>query len=186
MESGTGKSAHTNRKQLVILLLVAVAAFVGLGLYVYEFGGGPATAQTGGPSLMSATCGSVPSSTPSVEHSADGGNSSHAYFLIVEADPPNQFAGMNGSYYAGTTAQWPTMTVKVGQVVSIRVINCASSEAHGFQVSYYDDKSVIAVQPGESYDVTFTANKAGTFRVYCDIFCAIHPFMQNGALVVTP
>jgi heme/copper-type cytochrome/quinol oxidase subunit 2 len=169
----------------VIILLIVAAATVGLGLYVYESGTGPVTAQTGGPGLMTATCSSLSTGISPVEHTAESGNSTHAYFLIVAADPPNAYAGFNGSYYQGTTVQWPTMTVKEGQVVSIHVINCASSESHGFQISYYDDKSIIAVQPGQSYDVTFTATEAGTFRVYCDIFCAIHPFMQNGALIVT-
>lgn len=146
------------------------------------------TESTGGPAMMQATCASLPKSTSgTVEHLANGGNGSHAYFLIVEADPPNPYAGINGSYYVSPTTQWPTMEVKLGQVVSIHVINCASSEIHGFQVSYYDDisKNLISVAPGQSYDTTFTATKTGTFRVYCGIFCSIHPLMQNGALVVT-
>ena len=120
-----------------------------------------------------------------MEHSATGGNGDHAYFLIVEADPPGPYAGINGSYYVSTTTQWPVMRVHVGQAVSIHVINCASSEAHGLQVQFYYDKVLVAVQPGESYDFSFTATKAGTFRVYCDIYCAIHALMQNGALVVS-
>ena len=150
---------------------------------------GPGTNSTGGaPGLTNATCRSLPqTSGGTAEHVASGGNGSHAYFLIVEADPPSPYAGLNGSYYVAPTTQWPTMNVKVGQVVSIHVINCASSESHGFQVTYYDDisKNLISVGPGQSYDVTFTADKAGTFRVYCGIFCSIHPLMQNGALVVT-
>ena len=135
---------------------------------------------------MNATCSSLANeSSSSVQNVAYGGSGDHAYFLIVAADPPNPYAGFNGSYYAGSSAQWPTMYVHVGQIVSIHVINCASSEAHGFAVTYYYDKSLVAVQPGHSYDVTFTATKTGLFRVYCDIFCAIHPFMQNGALVVS-
>ena len=107
--------------------------------------------------------------------------------MIVEADPPNPYAGINGSYYVTPDTQWPTMEVKLGQVVSIHVINCASSESHGFQVGYYDDisKNLISIPPGGSYDVTFTATKAGAFRVYCGIFCWIHPLMQNGALIVS-
>ena len=69
--------------------------------------------------------------------------------------------------------------------MSIHVINCQSHEPHGFAITYYDDNSIVAIQPGHSYDVTFIASKAGTFRIYCDIFCGIHPFMQNGELVVT-
>jgi plastocyanin len=136
--------------------------------------------------LMSATCSSLSNETSSnVEHAANGGNGDHAYFLVVAADPSSPFAGFNGSYYVGTSVQWPTMNVHVGQTVSIHVINCQSHEPHGFAISYYDDNSLVSIQPGHSYDVTFVATKAGTFRVYCDINCAIHAFMQNGALVVT-
>jgi len=166
---------------VLVLVLLAAGAFLAYAVY-HQGSGAP---QAGGPGLMHATCSSLQNGTEAVvEHTASGGNGSHVYFLIVAADPPSPFAGFNGSYYAGTTAQWPIMNVQVNQTVSIHVINCASSEAHGFQITSYDDKSIIAIQPGQSYDVTFVANRAGTFRVYCDIFCAIHPFMQNGALVV--
>jgi heme/copper-type cytochrome/quinol oxidase subunit 2 len=172
-------------RRVAIILVIAALAAVFIGYFAYGLGSG-APQQVGEPSLMTATCSSLANeSSSSVTHVAYGGTGDHAYFLIVAADPPSSFAGYNGSYYQGTSAQWPTMNVHVGQVVSIHVINCASSEAHGFAVTYYDDKSTIAVEPGQSYDVTFTATKAGTFRVYCDIFCAIHPFMQNGALVVS-
>jgi heme/copper-type cytochrome/quinol oxidase subunit 2 len=134
---------------------------------------------------MQATCSSLSNSTGAVEHVASGGSGDHAYFLIVEADPPSSYAGINGSYFVPTTQQWPTMTVKQGQVVSIHVINCASSEPHGFQISYYDDRSLNVVQTGQSYNVTFTATRAGTFRVFCGVFCSIHPLMQNGALIVS-
>jgi heme/copper-type cytochrome/quinol oxidase subunit 2 len=41
------------------------------------------------------------------------------------------------------------------------------------------------LREGQSFDISFTANQAGTFKVYCDIFCSIHPLMQNGLLNVT-
>jgi len=169
------------------LTLLALVIFAAATLAIYSlYASGSGTTSPGGPGLMHATCSSL-STNPgvTVERTASGGNASHVYFLVVAADPPSPYAGFNGSYYAGTTEQWPIMHVLVNQTVSIHVINCASSEAHGFQVTSYDDKSVVAIQPGQSYDVTFLANKEGTFRVYCDIFCAIHPFMQNGALVVS-
>ncbi len=139
---------------------------------------------------MQATCASVANSTSPVQHVASGGAGSHAYFLIVEDDPPSPYAGINGSWIGfaqNATAPWPVINVKLGQVVSFHVINCASSEIHGFQITYYDgiSKNLISIQPGDSYNVTFTATEAGTFRIYCGIFCNIHPGMQNGELVVT-
>lgn len=179
--------SQERKKRVLTLVMILVAAMavvvVGVGVYTSGYGPGPAP---GGSGLMQATCGSLSNVTSSsVRHAASGGDGDHAYFLIVAADPPSPYAGFNGSYYAGTSAQWPTVYVHQGQVVSIRVINCTSGEAHGFAISFYQDNSIISIQPGHSYDVTFTATKTGTFRIYCDIFCAIHPFMQNGALIVT-
>lgn len=178
------------------MMIGVVAAVVALGFLALWFGTHPPPQTSGSSSnqtsesqsIMHATCSSVANETQQpVEHVASGGNGSHVYFLIVEADPPSPFAGINGSYYVSPTTQWPTMNVKLGQVVSIHVINCASSESHGFQINHYDDigKNLISIRPGQSYDVTFTADQAGKFRVYCGIFCSIHPLMQNGALVVS-
>ncbi|MDE1857925.1 MAG: hypothetical protein KGI26_02495 [Thaumarchaeota archaeon] len=175
----------------LLLALVAVAAVGAAGALVYFYALSPPP-PGGGPSLMRATCSSVQQTNGTqVQHVASGGSGSHAYFLVVEGDNPNPFAGMNGSAYVNPTVQWPTMDVKVGQVVSIHVINCATSEPHGFQITYYDDieqnghLNLITIPAGQSYDVTFTATTAGTYRVYCGIPCAIHPLMQNGALVVS-
>lgn len=197
MQKGRDDSAARPRRGRLLLIAMAGAIIV-FGVVasqsvlwsttINQTTGGGSNSTGGGPALMNATCSSLPKTTSgTVEHVASGGNASHAYFLIVESDPPSPFAGINGSYYVTPTTQWPTMNVKVGQVVSIHVINCASSESHGFQISHYDDinKNLISVGPGQSYDVTFTADKAGTFRVYCGIFCSIHPLMQNGALVVS-
>ena len=57
------------------------------------------------------------------------------------------------------------------------------SEAHGFSISHYFVAGV-AVRAGQSYTFTFNADTIGSFRVFCDIFCAIHPLMQNGLLIV--
>jgi len=173
----------TSRTSIVaILALLAVVAVVALYVYVNSHGSGGNPSE---PALMQATCASLSGAASSVEHVASGGTGDTAYFLIVAADPPSPYAGFNGSYYLPTTDQLPTMNVRQGQTVSIHVINCASGESHGFAVSYYDENSNVSIQPGHSYDVTFTATKTGSFRVYCDIFCAIHPFMQNGALIVS-
>lgn len=179
-----------NRKVLLAVAIVVAIGAVGFLVYSYGYAAPPPT--SGEPSFMQATCASVPQGNGTqVEHAASGGSGDHAYFLIVEGDYPSPYAGLNGSAYVPTTTQWPTLNVKVGQVVSIHVINCATSEPHGFQISYYDDiqqnghTNLITIPAGQSYDVTFTATKAGTFRVYCGILCSIHPLMQNGALVVT-
>ena len=190
---GAGTTANrTQRRRGLLFAIVVLIALGAAGVAIYAYGASQPPTASGEPSFMQATCSSVPQTNGTVvQHSAGGGTGANAYFLIVEGDYPSPYAGLNGSAYVPTTTQWPTMDVKVGQVVSIHVINCASSEPHGFQISYYDDieqnghSNLVTIPAGQSYDVTFTATKAGTFRVYCGILCSIHPLMQNGALVVS-
>jgi heme/copper-type cytochrome/quinol oxidase subunit 2 len=110
------------------------------------------------------------------------------HFTIYEADPPNKEAGMNGSYWYFQdhpfTASFPIITVPKGTMVIIQIINNASSEPHGFAIDHYFN-SGTTVRPHESYTLQFVANQVGTFRIYCNVFCSIHPFMQNGQLQVT-
>jgi heme/copper-type cytochrome/quinol oxidase subunit 2 len=102
---------------------------------------------------------------------------------IYEEDPPAPLAGLNGSYYKSTSVNWPVITVHKGDTVVITVINTNSSEPHGFAIDNYDPTGV-STAPGHENTITFVANKVGSFRVYCNVFCAIHPLMQNGELVV--
>ncbi len=102
--------------------------------------------------------------------------SNKVHFTIYESE-----RGFNNS--AAYIGSWPIMTVAQGQTVTIRVINSESVEAHGFAIDHYF--TGISLRPNQFYDVTFVADQAGTFRVYCNIFCAVHSFMQNGELVVS-
>ena len=107
------------------------------------------------------------------------------HFTIVESDPPDPMAGLNGSYYKPLGTQWPTIQVPLGDTVVITVINNDSREVHGFAIVHYDDRG-FSLAPGQQRTITFVANEAGTFRMYCNVFCAIHPYMQNGAVIVSP
>ena len=78
---------------------------------------------------------------------------------------------------------WPVITVQKGTSLTITVCN-SDTQAHGFQITHYYDSSIVTVPPGKSLTISFTADTAGTFHIYCSIFCAIHPYMQNGELVV--
>jgi heme/copper-type cytochrome/quinol oxidase subunit 2 len=183
---GEGIPAHGGRrsapKAMIAVAVVAVLVVAGVAAYYSGyFGTGQQSTGTG---IMNANCSQI-GNPPVPEHDVTAGNASHVYFLIVEADYPSPYAGINGSANEPANATWPVMRVHLGQVVSIHVINCASSEAHGFEVEHYDDRVVNAIPQGGHYDVTFTANEAGTFRVYCSILCAVHPLMQNGEFVVS-
>ncbi len=84
---------------------------------------------------------------------------------------------------AAPTAPWPILSVHRGDTVSIVVCNTDTS-AHGFQIDHYYANGIVSVAPGKSITVTFVASESGTFRVYCQIPCPIHIFMQDGELVV--
>lgn len=168
-------SFSSNRLILVGIIAAIVVVGGAVGVVLYD--------TTAHSSTVGGICGVLKSgaSAPGIANATS--SSATAYFTIVEADPGSPYEGMNGSYYHLSTP-WPVMEVEQGQKVVIVVNNCASSEPHGFAIDHYFD-SGVSIPPGSSYTLTFVADQAGTFRVYCNIFCAIHPFMQNGQLIVT-
>ena len=102
-------------------------------------------------------------------------------FLIVAS-----LQGFNDSIDHGVPANnWPVMTAKLGQNVTIVVCNADPTQAHGFQVDHYYDNSLISIAPGQVLRVSFIASQAGSFRVYCQILCSVHWAMQNGQLIVS-
>ncbi len=105
-----------------------------------------------------------------------------AIFTVVMANEGLN-VGFNGSRYNGTP--WPVVNVTLGQSVIIHVVNNDTTQSHGFAITHYFD-SGVTLRPGECYDVKFTANQAGSFNVFCNIFCTIHVYMQNGRLNVNP
>ncbi len=83
-----------------------------------------------------------------------------------------------------TASQWAfspnTITVKQGDTVRLRVNSI--DVAHGFLIQGYNINKVI--NPGETIQVEFVADKKGTFTFLCSVQCgAGHPDMR-GKLVV--
>jgi len=102
-------------------------------------------------------------------------------FLVIASN-----LGYNNSISHGAPAKpWPTITVAKGATVSIVVCN-TDKEAHGFQITHYFDSTIETVGPGQIITVSFVANQSGTFTIYCSILCAIHVYMQDGQLLVSP
>ncbi len=79
---------------------------------------------------------------------------------------------------------WPILNVAACQNVSVHLVNEDPTEPHGFAITHYFNSGVV-VRPGQTDDVTFTANQRGTFLVYCNIFCTIHVYMLDGRLNVS-
>jgi FtsP/CotA-like multicopper oxidase with cupredoxin domain len=165
--------AQTFPHALLIAIIIAIGAVVGV-VAIVGVGFSPHNTVC---SVLNST-----QSAPGIANSST--TSSTVYFTIVDSDPGSNYEGMNGSAYH-ISAPWPVIQVHEGQNVVIRVYNCASSESHGFAITHYFN-SGTAIRPGQEFTFTFTATQTGTFRIYCNIFCAIHPLMQNGELIVTP
>lgn len=101
-------------------------------------------------------------------------------YILIIAD----LSGYNDSIGHGApTHPWPVVNVEKGQVVHFLVCNLDQTQAHGFAITHYFDAG-IPILPGEAYRIVFTANEAGTFAIYCNIFCTIHIYMR-GELVVS-
>jgi hypothetical protein len=101
-------------------------------------------------------------------------------FLIIASS-----SGYNDSIAHGSPAKsWPIVTVHLGQNVTIVVCN-TDVQAHGFQIVHYFTPNQETLVPGQVLRVSFIADQTGSFVIYCDIFCSIHIYMQNGLLSVT-
>ncbi len=109
------------------------------------------------------------------------GPANAAIFTVIMANEGFN-VGFNGSKYHPNP--WPVMNVSLGENVVVHIVNNDTSQAHGFAIAHYFD-SGLTLSPGECSDVRFVANQPGSFNVFCDIFCTIHIFMQNGRLNVS-
>ena len=110
-------------------------------------------------------------------------NASSVHILIVEADIGSSYEGINGSAFHQNT-NWPVITVYQGQKVTMHVVNCPSSpEPHGFAIGHYFPNGV-ELSPNQQYTLSFVASTKCRITVFCNVYCAIHPLMQNGELLV--
>lgn len=101
-------------------------------------------------------------------------------YLIIATEE-----GFNGSKLHGApTNSWPIINITKGSTVAIVVCNIDSTSAHGFQINHYFDSNIESVEPGQVITISFVANEAGTFDIYCSILCPPHIFMQSGAMRV--
>jgi len=102
-------------------------------------------------------------------------------FLVIASEYGYNDSVLEG---AGPAKHWPVINVTLGQSVKIVVCNVDKIQSHGFQIGNYFDSTVESIAPEQVITVSFVADKAGDFPIYCDIFCSIHLFMQYGELRV--
>lgn len=122
-------------------------------------------------------------SVSAVEGTPVSGVSCSSYsttFTIVASE-----TGYNDSIGHGAPkTHWPVLCVHPGQYISITILNRDSVEPHGFAIRYYDEAGVT-VLPGGSTNIRFFAGTPGDYQIFCNVICAIHPFMLSGVLVVS-
>jgi FtsP/CotA-like multicopper oxidase with cupredoxin domain len=103
------------------------------------------------------------------------------YFLII-ADS-NGFNNSVAHLQSRPNEPWPVVSVHRGDRVNILVCNLDDYSPHGFAIVHYFDKGV-ALAPHETFRISFVADVAGTFTIYCNIICPVHEYMQDGQLAV--
>ena len=105
-----------------------------------------------------------------------GCNTPRGYVLITAGT-----SGFNDS--ANHARPWPVVTSPRGETVSIFVCNTDPVSSHGFAIDRYLVSGIV-LGPGEAFRVSFVADQAGNFTIFCNIFCPVHAFMI-GRLRVT-
>ena len=73
----------------------------------------------------------------------------------------------------------PTLVVKKGDVVKLKLINKLEQE-HGYRIAEFKVEKVV--QGGQADTVEFTADKEGIFTIDCQL----HPAHVQGQLIVLP
>jgi len=74
------------------------------------------------------------------------------------------------------------LAVNSGDTVTIQLIS--TDVVHGLYIDGYN--LAVEADPGQTAILTFTANKAGSFRFRCSVTCgAMHPFMIGKLTVGT-
>ncbi len=127
-----------------------------------------------------APLGTPPGGITAVGPSSGPCKAPEGYTLVV-ADR----TGFNGSVAHGSPKNpWPVIAAHKGDTVRLVICNLDAVEAHGFAIDHYFDGGVT-LRPGQSYSFTFTADREGSFTIFCNVFCTVHIYMR-GTLVVTP
>lgn len=81
---------------------------------------------------------------------------------------------------------FPSFDVKQGDTVTITVTNIETIRdmSHGFAIDSYPIN--VAIDPGQTREVTFVADKPGTFWYYCTWFCSALHLEMRGRMLVEP
>lgn len=100
--------------------------------------------------------------------------------LPVPSIPPQERTfEIDARQYAYSPAE---LRVNTGDTVTLQLVS--TDVVHGIYVDGYDIS--VEADPGQTATLTFTADKAGSFRFRCNVTCgAMHPFMIGKLTVGT-
>ena len=73
-----------------------------------------------------------------------------------------------------------TITVNKGDRVKLHITS--ADVEHGFRLAAFNINKTLP--PGQTVDVEFVADKAGSFPFFCNVFCGDGHSTMNGTLVV--
>jgi nitrous-oxide reductase len=78
------------------------------------------------------------------------------------------------------------LRVRQGDTVNLHVTNIEQTKdaTHGFAIA--DHNIQVSLEPGETTNITFVADKAGAFNFYCTEFCSALHLEMAGWLLVEP
>jgi heme/copper-type cytochrome/quinol oxidase subunit 2 len=96
-----------------------------------------------------------------------------------EATKTDHLSVEDGPVAGGAGITPERLATKTGNIVEIKVKNTAPDKPHGFSIDEF--KVAETVDQGKTATVKFTASKAGTYRVYCQL----HPTHKAAELVVS-
>lgn len=100
--------------------------------------------------------------------------------LLVQSVPPQErIFRVEARQFAYSPSE---LNVNPGDIVTIQLVS--TDVVHGLYVDGYNTS--VEADPGQTATLTFVANKAGSFRVRCNVTCgAMHPFMIGKLTVGT-
>jgi len=98
---------------------------------------------------------------------------------VPPATPQERTFQIDARQYAYSPSE---LKVNKGDTVTIKLVS--TDVVHGLYVDGYDIS--VEADPGQSADLTFIADKSGSFRFRCNVTCgAMHPFMIGKLTVGT-
>jgi len=146
-----------------LALLIAAATVIAAGAGTYLLLTAPSASTGGATTIQGVACASYSTS-----------------YTVLATN-----SGYNDSIHHGVPRNhWPILCAHQGDVIEITVLNRDSVEPHGVAIEHYDEAGVT-VPPGHSITIRVVANERGYFQIFCNVICAVHPYMLSGLLVVT-